>query len=132
MLQQYLSFILEVDGGSNVENLGLQNIQACIRMMLAFMLASLLPWVHNKIGFYLVLGSSNVDERLRGYLTKYDCSSTDINPIGSISKQDLYRCFSDGLPHILDIHPWQTLKQLHPLLNWSLYVLTTAKSQISQ
>ncbi|GAY39348.1 hypothetical protein CUMW_043680, partial [Citrus unshiu] len=79
----------KVDGGSNVENLGLQNIQARIRMVLAFMLASLLPWVHNKPGFYLVLGSSNVDEGLRGYLTKYDCSSADINPIGSISKQDL-------------------------------------------
>ncbi|KZV40925.1 glutamine-dependent NAD(+) synthetase [Dorcoceras hygrometricum] len=79
----------KVDGGSNTENLGLQNIQARIRMVLAFMLASLLPWVHNKPGFYLVLGSSNVDEGLRGYLTKYDCSSADINPIGSISKQDL-------------------------------------------
>lgn len=79
----------KVDGGSNSENLGLQNIQARIRMVLAFMFASLLPWVHNKPGFYLVLGSSNVDEGLRGYLTKYDCSSADINPIGSISKQDL-------------------------------------------
>ncbi|KAL6521460.1 hypothetical protein OROGR_018029 [Orobanche gracilis] len=79
----------KVDGGSNAENLGLQNIQARIRMVLAFMLASLLPWVHSKPGFYLVLGSSNVDEGLRGYLTKYDCSSADINPIGSISKQDL-------------------------------------------
>ncbi|CAA2993036.1 glutamine-dependent NAD(+) synthetase [Olea europaea subsp. europaea] len=79
----------KVDGGSNIENLGLQNIQARIRMVIAFMLASLLPWVHNKPGFYLVLGSSNVDEGLRGYLTKYDCSAADINPIGSISKQDL-------------------------------------------
>ena len=60
----------QVDGGSNIENLGLQNIQARIRMVLAFMLASLLPWVHSKSGFYLVLGSSNVDEGLRGYLTK--------------------------------------------------------------
>ncbi|XP_021864620.2 glutamine-dependent NAD(+) synthetase [Spinacia oleracea] len=79
----------KVDGGSNAENLGLQNIQARIRMVLSFMLASLLPWVHSKSGFYLVLGSSNVDEALRGYLTKYDCSSADINPIGSISKTDL-------------------------------------------
>ncbi|XP_021724465.1 glutamine-dependent NAD(+) synthetase-like [Chenopodium quinoa] len=79
----------KVDGGSNAENLGLQNIQARIRMVLAFMLASLMPWVHSKSGFYLVLGSSNVDEALRGYLTKYDCSSADINPIGSISKTDL-------------------------------------------
>ena len=30
----------------------------------------------------MVLGSANVDEGLRGYLTKYDCSSADINPIG--------------------------------------------------
>ncbi|KAK3030637.1 hypothetical protein RJ639_035841 [Escallonia herrerae] len=81
--------LYKVDGGSNIENLGLQNIQARIRMVLAFMLASLMPWVHNKPGFYLVLGSSNVDEGLRGYLTKYDCSSADINPIGSISKLDL-------------------------------------------
>ncbi|CAA7396616.1 unnamed protein product [Spirodela intermedia] len=79
----------KVDGGSNAENLGLQNIQARVRMVLAFMLASLMPWVHNKSGFFLVLGSSNVDEALRGYLTKYDCSSADINPIGSVSKQDL-------------------------------------------
>ncbi|GAB2216190.1 hypothetical protein Droror1_Dr00023960 [Drosera rotundifolia] len=60
----------KVDGGSNAENLGLQNIQARIRMVVAFMLTSLMPWVHNKSGFYLVLGSSNVDEALRGYLTK--------------------------------------------------------------
>ena len=38
---------------------------------------------------YIELG--NVDEALRGYLTKYDCSSGDINPIGSISKVDLKR-----------------------------------------
>ena len=65
----------QVDGGSNIENLGLQNIQARIRMVLAFMLASLMPWVHNKAGFYLVLGSANVDEALRGYLTKVVYSS---------------------------------------------------------
>ncbi|MQM08873.1 hypothetical protein Taro_041734, partial [Colocasia esculenta] len=79
----------KVDGGSNAENLGLQNIQARVRMVLAFMLASLMPWVQSRSGFFLVLGSSNVDEALRGYLTKYDCSSADINPIGSVSKQDL-------------------------------------------
>lgn len=30
-------------------------------------------------------------ECLRGYLTKYDCSSADINPIGGVSKTDLKR-----------------------------------------
>jgi NAD+ synthase (glutamine-hydrolysing) len=68
--QNDIFLFIQVDGGSDVENLSLQNIQARIRMVLAFMLASLLPWVHNKPGFYLVLGSSNVDEGLRGYLTK--------------------------------------------------------------
>ncbi|KAG7956221.1 hypothetical protein I3843_11G114000 [Carya illinoinensis] len=110
----------KVDGGSNIENLGLQNIQARIRMVLAFMLASLLPWVHNKPGFYLVLGSSNVDEGLRGYLTKYDCSSADINPIGSISKQDL-RAFLQwaathlGYSSLADIESAPPTAELEPI-----------------
>lgn len=58
-------------------------------MVIAFMLVSLLPWVRSKPGFLLVLGSANVDEGLRGYLTKYDSSSADVNPIGGISKGDL-------------------------------------------
>jgi NAD+ synthase (glutamine-hydrolysing) len=55
-------------------------------MVLAFFLAQLVNWVRGRSGFMLVLGSANVDEGLRGYLTKYDCSSADINPIGGISK----------------------------------------------
>ncbi|ESK94901.1 nad+ synthase (glutamine-hydrolyzing) [Moniliophthora roreri MCA 2997] len=76
-------------GGSNAENLALQNIQARLRMVLAYLFAQLLPWVRGRAGGLLVLGSANVDESLRGYLTKYDCSSADINPIGGISKTDL-------------------------------------------
>lgn len=58
-------------------------------MVVAYLCAQLFPWIRGKNGFLLVLGSSNVDEALRGYLTKYDCSSADINPIGGISKGDL-------------------------------------------
>lgn len=77
-------------GGTPTENLALQNIQARIRMVLAYLFAQLLPWVRNNgTGGLLVLGSANVDESLRGYLTKYDASSADINPIGGISKTDL-------------------------------------------
>lgn len=79
----------KVHGGSNAENLALQNIQARLRMVYAYLCAQLLPWVRNRPGFLLVLGSANVDEALRGYMTKYDCSSADINPIGGISKGDL-------------------------------------------
>jgi len=77
------------EGGTNAEDLALQNIQARIRMVLSYLLAQLLPWVRGRNGFLLVLGSANVAEGLRGYMTKYDCSSADLNPIGSISKLDL-------------------------------------------
>jgi NAD+ synthase (glutamine-hydrolysing) len=83
--------VYKVHGGSQTENLALQNIQARLRMVLAYLFAQLLPWCRNKPGSLLVLGSANVDESLRGYLTKYDCSSADINPIGAISKTDLKR-----------------------------------------
>ncbi|KAM7250033.1 hypothetical protein ACFE04_021916 [Oxalis oulophora] len=112
--------LYKVDGGSNIENLGLQNIQARVRMVLAFMLASLLPWVHSKSGFYLVLGSSNVDEALRGYLTKYDCSSADINPIGSISKMDLrtflkWAAINLGYPSLAEIEAAPPTAELEPI-----------------
>ncbi|KAJ7890630.1 hypothetical protein B0H14DRAFT_2690144 [Mycena olivaceomarginata] len=70
-------------GGTAAENLALQNIQARLRMVLGVHVCTA-----SSLGL-LVLGSANVDESLRGYLTKYDCSSADINPIGGISKTDL-------------------------------------------
>uniref|UniRef100_A0A6I8SCQ4 Glutamine-dependent NAD(+) synthetase n=1 Tax=Xenopus tropicalis TaxID=8364 RepID=A0A6I8SCQ4_XENTR len=76
-------------GGSGRENLALQNVQARIRMVIAYLFAQLSLWARGLEGGLLVLGSANVDESLRGYLTKYDCSSADLNPIGGISKTDL-------------------------------------------
>ena len=81
----------KVHGGSNSENLALQNFQSRSRMVLAYALGQLIPTARGGSGGLLVLGSANVDECLRGYLTKYDCSSADINPIGGISKTDLKR-----------------------------------------
>ena len=81
----------KVEGGSYRENQALQNIQARLRMVLSYLFAQMMPWVRNREGTLLVLGTGNVDEALRGYLTKYDCSSGDINPIGGISKHDLRR-----------------------------------------
>ena len=78
-----------VRGGTTRENLALQNVQARLRMVLAYLFAQLMLWVRSRAGGLLVLGSANVDEALRGYMTKYDCSSADINPIGGISKTDL-------------------------------------------
>ena len=78
-----------IHGGTNTEDLALQNIQARLRMVTAYLFAQLLPWARYGRGFLLVLGSANVDEGLRGYMTKYDCSSADLNPIGAICKGDL-------------------------------------------
>ncbi|XP_042218889.1 glutamine-dependent NAD(+) synthetase-like isoform X2 [Homarus americanus] len=80
-----------VRGGTTRENVALQNVQARLRMVLAYLFAQLMLWVRGRQGGLLVLGSANVDEALRGYMTKYDCSSADINPIGGFSKADLRR-----------------------------------------
>ena len=53
----------KVHGGTAAENLALQNIQARLRMLLAYMFAQLVPWVRGGWGGLLVLGSANVDER---------------------------------------------------------------------
>lgn len=53
----------KVHGGTAAENLALQNIQARLRMLLAYFFAQLLPWVRGRYGALLVLGSANVDER---------------------------------------------------------------------
>lgn len=77
------------NGGSNNEHMALQNIQARLRMVISYFFAQLTLWSVQRPGSLLVLGSANVDESLRGYFTKYDCSSADLNPIGSICKNDL-------------------------------------------
>ena len=83
-----------MEGGTMTENLALQNIQARSRMVMAYFMAQLMPWATDPVekslgGGLLVLGSANVDEALRGYYTKYDCSAADVNPIGGINKRDL-------------------------------------------
>lgn len=58
-------------------------------MVLSYLFSQLMLWAKSRSGGLLVLGSANVDEALRGYMTKYDCSSADVNPIGGVSKTDL-------------------------------------------
>ncbi|XP_072941486.1 glutamine-dependent NAD(+) synthetase isoform X1 [Epargyreus clarus] len=107
-------------GGCPRQNLALQNIQARLRMVLSYLFAQLMLWARGRPGGLLVLGSSNVDEALRGYMTKYDCSSADINPIGGISKTDLKtflqyaksRFFLPSLSEILQAPPTAELEPL--------------------
>jgi NAD+ synthetase len=60
----------------------LQNIQARIRMIMSYLIGQL----SKTNGYLLNLGSANSDEVYVGYYTKYDASSADINPIGSLPK----------------------------------------------
>ena len=53
-----------------------------------------MPWARGEKGFLLVLSSANIAEGLYGYMTKYDCSSGDLNPIGGINKSDLKKFLS--------------------------------------
>lgn len=94
-------------------------------MVLAYLFAQLMLWVRNRPGGLLVLGSANVDESLRGYMTKYDCSSADINPIGGISKMDLkkfliYAKDKFALPVLSEIIAAPPTAELEPLKDGQL------------
>lgn len=58
-------------------------------MVVSFFMAQLMPWSRGDQGFLLVLSAANIAEGLYGYMTKYDCSAGDLNPIGGINKTDL-------------------------------------------
>ncbi|KAI1330963.1 NAD+ synthase [Xylariaceae sp. FL0255] len=93
MVHEALGFTpkYSVEGGSRAENLALQNIQARSRLVAQYTLAQLATTARKTAragSALLVLTSGNVDENLRGYYTKYDASSGDIAPLGSISKND--------------------------------------------
>jgi NAD+ synthase (glutamine-hydrolysing) len=60
-----------------------ENLQARLRMVVNYLLSLSL----NESGFLLTLACSNSDEVLIGYYTKYDASSGDLNPIGSMPKR---------------------------------------------
>lgn len=110
----------KLHGGSETENLALQNIQARSRMVLSYMFAQLSLWAIGKPGALLVLGAANVDEALRGYLTKYDCSSADINPIGGVSKNDLKKFLiwcgkAYNWPSLLEVEAAPPTAELEPI-----------------
>ena len=104
------------------QNIACQNIQARSRMVLSYMCAQLLPWRQSKKqwpGALLVLGSANLDEALRGYFTKYDCSCADLNPIGALSKVNLKKFLTwagthRGMPTLLKIATCNASAELQP------------------
>lgn len=116
---------LKSQGGSHRENVAVQSVQARVRMVLSYLFAQLTLWVQNRPGSLLVLGSANVDEVLSGCMTKYDCSSADINPIGGISKIDLrlflnYANEKFNVPILTEIIAAEPTAQLEPFKNGQL------------
>ena len=64
-------------GGTHRENLAMQNVQARLRMVLAYLFAQLIMWARGLPGGLLVLGSANVDERyiiLFSFWCKLECN----------------------------------------------------------
>jgi len=118
----------EVQGGTPTEDLALQNIQARVRMVLSYLMAQLVPWTQDQKGFLLVLGTSNICESLRGYMTKYDCSSADINPIGGVNKSDLKRTLV-YLSHELRVPVLAEIAGALPTAELRPFVEGDAKSQ---
>lgn len=93
---------------------------------MSFLMAQLVPWTIGNRGFLLVLAASNIDEGLRGYLTKYDCSAADINPIGGINKADLkaflhYMSQQADLPVLAEIAGAQPSAELRPNTDGGTY-----------
>ncbi|KAJ1348117.1 hypothetical protein KIN20_003346 [Parelaphostrongylus tenuis] len=110
------------DNQRSVEDVALQNVQSRIRMVLSYLFAQLSPIAEGGTGGLLVLGTSNADESLIGYVTKYDCSSADINPVGSLSKEVirefLQKVYEDyGITSLKDVIDSVPSAELRPLVN---------------
>lgn len=91
-----------------------QNVQARLRMINTYLLAQTVPTISTEYetsSFLLVLGSSNADEILVGYYTKYDASAADVNPIGSLSKTYINRLLETMGKKI---HPLQFIRAATP------------------
>lgn len=81
-----LTMKFQANGGTWQEDLALQNLYSRVRMVFSYLLAQVVPIALKRPGFLLVLACGNLDESLTGYFTKYDCSSGDLNLIGSLFK----------------------------------------------
>ncbi|TKR62311.1 hypothetical protein L596_026293 [Steinernema carpocapsae] len=116
------NFIPSFSSNDTREHMALQNVQARIRMVAAYLFAQVGLVYAGRPGGLLVLGTANVDESLVGYVTKYDCSAADLNPIGSISKSDLRKFLaltneSHSFTHLKGIYESVPTAELRPLVN---------------
>ena len=80
----------KTEGGGWMEDLALQNLQARTRLVSSYLIAQSLQAKGLSQKFFLVVGTGNCSEINRGYFTKYDNSSGDINFIGDLCKQEIF------------------------------------------
>jgi NAD+ synthase (glutamine-hydrolysing) len=117
-----LNFISE--GGSYSEDIALQNMQARSRMVTTYSKSQMLDtrkiiedYTISVQGWTAVFAAGNVCELLIGYMTKYDCSSGDFNPIGGINKEFIKKILervSDFIPTLMEIMKAPPSAELRP------------------
>jgi NAD+ synthase (glutamine-hydrolysing) len=130
LLRQYLGHTPTFASGVRAENMSLQNIQARIRMVTAYYFAQMLPSTRGRPGggTLLVLGSINVEECLRGSLTKHNCSSAELSLIGSFSKMQI-RDFVRWAKTSFELPILEEFLNATPALSWSLQASTNTTSK---
>ena len=91
--------MLQADGGSNAENLALQNIQARLRMVLAFLLAQLMPWVRDRSAnpsfckMYRQNANSNFHNmKVKMYMSSFVCISKYLSIMLPGKANDIQTC----------------------------------------
>ena len=72
--------IIKIEGSNN--NLAESNIKPRVRMTYLYQYA--------QINNLLVIGTSNLSERTIGYFTKWGDGASDLNPLGNITKKEVY------------------------------------------
>ena len=109
------------EGGDMRQDLALQNTQARTRLVLSYLFAQLLVVKYDLKSFLLVCATGNLSEVMRGYYTKYDNSSGDLDLIGSLHKHHVWNVLKymakndikfDILNQIADQKPTAELRPL--------------------
>ena len=79
----------EGEGGTLREDLALQGVQARTRLVISYLTSQVIPIKYKLKGFLIVMATGNCSEVVRGYYSRYDNSSGDINVLGSLVKHDV-------------------------------------------
>lgn len=94
-----LQLNFESQGGSIREDLALQSVQARSRLVVSYLAAQVIPVKFHLRSFLIVMATGNCSEVVRGYYSRYDNSSGDVNVMGSLVKRHI----KDVLRHLAKV-----------------------------